>query len=106
MFSLPMLLIYCNDRRIMGIQHCNMNMKFAALLIFVGVTSATWCWDDGSNKCPDETVHGQATTTCCKVVGGRDGEADDRGCWLVGEKMITGFLACCTAAWDCSTDRN
>lgn len=44
MFSVPILLIYCNDRRI--IQHYNMDMKFAALLLFVGVTSATWCWQD------------------------------------------------------------
>ena len=84
----------------MGIQHCSMNVKFASLLFFVGVTSATWCLEDGSNKCPGESVHGEATSVCCKGVGG---DAGDKGCWLTGEKMTAAFGACCVVAWRCST---
>ena len=56
----------------MGIQInqlCNMNMKFAALLLFVGVTSAVshWCLHPvGSLECPGEEWSGQATAICCQ----------------------------------------
>ena len=90
----------------MGIQInqlCNMNMKFAALLLFVSVTSATWCWEaEDAATCPGEREHGEATTECCKQVGGLEGQAEDRGCWVVGDTRIK-FLTCCTSfPWACS----
>ena len=87
----------------MGIQInqlCNMNMKFAVLLLFVGVTSATWCWqkpEDGY-KCYGEKEEGQATNKCCeelKVVVIR------RGCWVVDE-VRDDFEDCCKNKWNCT----
>ena len=46
-----------------------MNRKFAALLLFVGVTSAIthWCLRPlDSPMCPDEDWSGQATLDCCQ----------------------------------------
>jgi hypothetical protein len=100
MLSLPILLIHCNDHLIMGIQLCNMNMKFAALLLFVGVASATWCWQKDSDKCLRETEHNQATIACCAQVGG-DLYASI-GCGFAAETIQQNFDFCCVVTWDCT----
>lgn len=89
----------------MGIQInqlCNMNMKFAALFLFVGVTSATWCWEQSSNKCPKESQHGQATDSCCDQLGVGN---RDRGCWVEGI-LWEQFRACCIGQWGCDGVQN
>ena len=108
-FSLPILLIYCNDRRMMGIQtkqFCNMNMKFAALLLFVGATRATWCLNPDGSDCPGETAQGQATTACCDQVKGLQGQDSDRGCWVVDEKKREFFSCCHKLPWACTSIEN
>lgn len=74
-----------------------MNMKFAALLLFVGATSATWCIERSSNTCPKETYHGEATLQCCDSIGVSD---HDRGCTVYGD-LWTLFTACCINEWAC-----
>ena len=90
----------------MGIQtkqFCNMNTKFAALLLFVGATSATWCWDPEGSNCPGETAQGQATTACCGQVKGLQGKDYDRGCWVVDKKRVDFFLCCKGFPWACAS---
>ena len=73
-----------------------MNMKFAALLLFVGVTSATWCWDGlNVNRCPGENAHGEATLKCCLS------DNHKRGCWLTTEAEREAFYLCCMHDFDC-----
>ena len=82
----------------MGIQInqlCNMNIKFVALFLFAGVTSATWCWypaNDWSpaDRCPGETKHGEATANCCDEIKSHS----DRGCWVDSGQALN-FLNCC-----------
>jgi hypothetical protein len=107
MFSLPILLIYCNDRRIMGIQInqlCNMNMKFAALLLFVGVTSAMWCLHPpGSLTCTGpngvSVESGQVTRNCCQGQSTDDYDTE-RGCDGPGIPDPATFYECCED-WGC-----
>ena len=84
-------------------------MKFVALLLFVGVTSATWCWEDNADTCPGENgVHGKATTACCDQVDG-EGDSDqfNRGCDIIGDTMHDSFFDCCTSKpWSCSRTMN
>ena len=75
----------------------NMNMKFAALLLFVSVTSATWCYQPNSNTCPGESFHGQATDSCCDELNVTDRR---RGCWVEGAQH-SAFTLCCIQRWGC-----
>ena len=85
-----------------------MNMKFAALLLFVGLTSATWCWEvttgwDKGKMCPEETEHGQATDACCASVGGApDSNQFNRGCDVTGTLREHFELCCIGAKWECT----
>ena len=74
-----------------------MNMKFAALLLFVSVTSATWCYQPNSNTCPEESFHGQATYSCCEALNVTDTR---RGCWVEGVQHMA-FTDCCINNWGC-----
>ena len=88
----------------MGIQinwFRNTNMKFAALLLFVGITSAEWCWQKDSDKCPGETMHNQATIACCAQVGG-EVVATAIGCSFTAEAIRQNFDFCCVVTWDCT----
>ena len=75
----------------------NMNMKFAALLLFVSVTSATWCYQPNSNTCPGEAFNGQATNSCCDQLNNPDRR---RGCWVEGAQH-SAFTLCCIQQWGC-----
>ena len=82
----------------MGIQInqlCNMNMKFAALLLFVGVTSAMWCsHPPGTLACSSGMRSDEATAICCQ--GQRPDDYDtERGCDAVDGVDDATFIACC-----------
>ena len=76
-----------------------MNMKLAALCLFVSVASATWCAESsGAGICPKENFKGQATDSCCNQLNVSDRR---RGCWVVGAQHQD-FVACCVNQWGCS----
>ncbi|KAM6496647.1 hypothetical protein JOM56_007120 [Amanita muscaria] len=78
-------------------------MKFsqvALLLVFVGVTNATWCWENGNGRCPGEQNHGDATSACCDQVGSQN---HDRGCWVTGQQHTDFFNCCVGSPWFCDT---
>ena len=84
-----------------------MNMRFAALLLFVGVTSAEWwCWEastgwNNGNTCPREGAGpGEATTLCCRQIGANP--ASNGGCDITEDAIIQNFDFCCRVTWDCT----
>lgn len=77
-------------------------MKLAALLLFVGATSATWCYEQSSNLCPKESGHGQATQACCDQLGVTNHQ---RGCWVEGN-LWEQFRTCCINQWGCDGVEN
>jgi len=68
-----------------------------ALLLFVGATNATWCYQPGQNVCPGESFNGQATNACCDQLHVTDRR---RGCWVEGT-LHDQFTVCCIQQWEC-----
>ena len=73
-----------------------MNMKFAALLLFVGVTSAEWCAAP-YNTCSDGKSTTEATTECC-----HQNFDNERGCDVGDNGDSDEFKA---FAWCCASDK-